>query len=143
MRKNLKKYANEIVQEGIRGQYEPTTADIALRYALSEPQTADVKRHAKKIAAELGVLWSWDPKFKRFRACPHNDDESCKRMLGYVYESWANAGHTAVYNVEGAYKQGYLDEQVRDGVKDTTTYFARNIEQLGASIRYRKASAAA
>lgn len=129
-RKNLYEVAEKVVNRSIFKRWEPTTAQILKAYDLNEQQVTEVKKKAKRIAKDMGVLWGWDPKFQRFRACPENDKGSSTRMLEYSYKHWAAMGRSVSNQVRGSLAMGYLEEKTAERLIATNKEFVRGIKVL-------------
>src|SRR5690606_40055953 len=115
--KNLKVIAEKVLQRSLaKRTWHPNTRDLSIQYDLDETQVATVKQYVKKQAADLGVLWGWDPSIKGFRVAPDQDNKVAREMLAFAFDSWANAGKSIRYQVRGRSEEHTSELQSRENL---------------------------
>lgn len=115
--------------------WRPTTRDIQRRFNLNEVQVAKVKRYTKKLAAERGVMWGFDPYLGYFQVAPHNAQGIADRMTRYQLQHWKDAGRSSAYVFQGAYAQSYISKQTRDEVQELAALFDDRLSLVRKDIK--------
>jgi hypothetical protein len=137
MRKDLNAIAVRIYNRVTKDPHpwRPTTAEISRAYKLTEKQTEEVKRKVKRIAAENGVIWGYDPDNNHFTTVPDVGGETvAKRVLGYALSHWQSAGNSVMFQFLGGYKQGYVTERLSRRVRDLESEFSGRVDSLNQEL---------
>lgn len=131
----LQPVAEKLFKACLTDKLRPTTRDIQIHYKLSEDQADTVKRYTRKIAANLGVIWGWDPLPGYFRVAPDNTPEVVKRMLAYQLGHWKDAGKSTSYMFKGAQVQSYVTKKDSKFVSDLDKEFSLRLKMIEKKVK--------
>jgi hypothetical protein len=136
-RATLGDIARDVIDRALRPDaVSMNTPELQKAYGLDDSQVFQVKRYAKAQAAELGLMWAWDPTVGGFRVCPNNAPGVAQAMVGYAYKSWHDQGSGINHLITGASGQGYVSDQMRRNTIRRNEEARDSILQAGIRVRF-------
>lgn len=135
--RSMGKIAEDVLSRALLAKPELfNSTGLQAEYDLDDYQVFKVKKYTKRLAADKGALFAWDPALGKFRVCPSNSRTVAKSMLDYAYKSWRENGSEINTLIRGAHNQGHVSKRVLDSTKVRNDSVKESISSAQSKIRY-------